>query len=785
MIRNQPPVPIDLPFQQQIALPQSYQHGANYGTHHDPVEDENSFDPLKVFWFLVHYRWLVGAFLLAGIVSGIVFSFLQTPLYRATANIEIQSATAKIIEDLEVVSQGNNARVYETAKVKLQSRDLVRRVIFKLNLAEKPDFLAPASSFSLGNLIGRIFGSSKSADVMKLSPQQREKLAIAIVRRNTTIKTLRNTSILSVTYSHANPQYAAEVANQLVQSFINQNIDKKSETSDLARKFIEAQVRDTKKKLQESEKALVDYAQRVGITVTGDDVSLISANIAEINKALSEAIQKRLAEERYNQQVLDGDAASLPEVFQSPSIQDTKQKIAELRATYQEKLGTLKPGFPEMRRLRAQINELSKQMNFEIAAIAKSVQIRYLQIQEKEKALRNELAKLEVNQSEFQEKNIQYTILKREVDSNRKQYDSLIGSLSQIGVGSEIKSSSASIIESAVVPGRPYSPNRLINIFAAIGLFGGLAIATIYFLELMNNTFSVPDQLEAELKIPVLGIVPKTEADDMLKEFESPTSALSEAYRTLRTSLQFTGVGEKLKTILVTSSEMSEGKTTTSYKLAADFAALGRRVLLIDADLRKPRMHRMFNTDNAFGLSNLLTNVIRTKNVSDVFRATDNPNITLLTSGTIPPNPADLLSSHKMGLTLHYCAKEFDLVIVDSPPIMGLSDTPILARQVDATLLVVSSKQITRKSAKTALGRLNSAGANIVGCAFTKFSVDSLDYNYAYRYMQYNYYAYEDTADPRAQLENHGKSDNDGEGFATKPLNAVFAFVNRVARKFG
>jgi len=544
-------------------------------------------------------------------------------------------------------------------------------------------------------------------------------------------------------------------------------------------------VRETKKNLQDSERKLVAYAQQAGITVTGDDVSLISSNIAEINKALSEAIQQRLTEERFNQQIKDGDQSSLPEVFASESIQTTKQKIAELRATYQEKLGTLKPGFPEMRRLNAQINELRKQVRFEVTAIAKSVKIRYKQIIEREKALKRELAGLEQKQSAFQKKNIQYTILKREVDSNRKQFDSLIDKLSEIGVGSEIKSSNISIIESATVPTSPFSPRRLANLIAALGLFGALAVATIYILELMNNTFSVPDQLETELKIPVLGITPKVNEDEIADGFNTPTSPLSEAHRTLRTSLQFTGVGEKFRSILVTSSEMSEGKTTTAFKLASDFAALGRKVLVIDADMRKPRMHRVFGTDNAFGLSNLLTNVIRSSNVTDLFRTTNNPNITLLTSGTVPPNPADILSSQKMGLTLHYCSKKFDLVIVDAPPIMGLSDAPILARQLDATLLVVSSKQVTRKSAKNALTRLQSAGANVVGCAFTKFAVDQLDYNYAYRYMQYNYYAYEDVPNDNKRLENHG---GNGQSIAAKTSqvkNYFSALIDRVSSRAG
>ena len=789
-MRELPPPMTGLPIEHQGAQLsgfQNYTYGVGNDPYRDPFEDENSFDPLKLFWFVIHYRWLIAAFILAGIVSGVVFTYLQTPMYRASAKLEILTAGARIFQDLEVTTQSSGRRAFETAREKMKSRDLARRVVFALNLTEKYDFLAPTPSFSLSNLVSRIFGKTNDTTIEELDAETREAMAVGIVRRNFSVKIVRNTSILNVVFSHAIPSYSSEVANQIVKSFIDQNVDKKSETSDLARQFIVEQVRETKEKLQASEKALVEYAQQAGITITGDDVSLISQNISDINKALSEAVQTRLAAELYNQQVVDGDAASLPEVFDSLSIQATKEKVAELNATYQEKLGTLKPGFPEMRRLKAQINELRKQMNAEVVSIGKSVKIRYVQAKEKEKSLKLELRKLEKSQTEFQQKNIKYTILKRDVDSSRTQYDSLIGKMNEIGVGAELKSTNASIVDYAIEPGSPYSPRLFRTLIAAIALFCAMAAAFIYLLELMNNTFAVPDQLESELKIPVLGILPFTADNEIAEAFNSPTSPLSEAYRTLRTSVQFTGTDDSAKTIMVTSAEPSEGKTITAFKLAEDFSALGRRVLVIDSDLRKPRMHRMFKTDNGIGLSNLLTNVVRSGDVADLFRKTQNPKITFLSAGTIPPNPSDILMSQKMGLTLHYCAKKYDLVIIDSPPVMGLSDAPIISRQVDATLLVIAAKQSTRKSVKNAIARLRSAGGNIVGCAFTKFAVNKLDYNYSYRYMQYNYYAYGDGDGDgkKKRLENDGGNGKALEDNSANPVGPVVAFFSRFARRFG
>lgn len=756
-----------------------YQEPA-FGYGHLPEEEEDSLDPLKLIWFVIHYRWLFAAFVLAGVVIGVLVTFLQTPLYRATTDVEVIIPSAKVIQDLELVSQSADLRAFETAREKMQSRDLARRVVFSLGLAEDEKFLAPTPSFSVMNLFNRIFNYSPTADLDDLDAETREGMAVGKVLKGLSVDLVRNTSILSVGYSHADPAYAAEVSRQIVRSYIDQNVDKSSETSDLTRQFIEEQVRETKAKLQTSEEALVEYAKQAGITLTGDDASLISENISKLNNSLGEALQNRLEAQAYVQQVEDGNAAALPEVFKSDSIQNTKQKVAELKASYQEKLTTLKPGFPEMRRLQSQITELQKQIDAEVAAIATAARIRFAQAEEKVSGLRDEIAKLEAQQAEFQDKNIQYTILRREVESNRSQYDSLISKLNEVGVGAELRTTNASIIDLAIRPTAPYSPSLKRNLALSLAMFLALAAALVYLLELMRNTFTVPDQVESELKIPVLGILPRTPEDALETEMADNKSGLSEAYRSLRTSIQFTGVGDTMHSLLVTSPEQSEGKSTTAYKLAHDFAALGKKVLVVDADMRKPRMHRLFKTDNSAGLSNVLSNVLRKGDVRSILHPTRHPNITLLAAGTIPPNPVELLMSQKMGMAVAQMAKSYDIVIIDAPPVLGLADAPVLSRLADATLLVVSSKQVTRKSAKHALERLRSASGNVVGAALSKFAIDKFDYNYAYRYTQYNYYGYDNAS---VEIEDHGTRASKGD-IAGKLARGGSDLIDRFKRRF-
>lgn len=745
-------------------------------------QEESSFELIKIFYYFLKHRWLILCFLLVGLIAGTLFTYLQTPKYRAFTQVEIITQGARVFQDFELLAQSDDKRAFETAKQKMLSRELARRVVFELDLANNAEFLAPTPVFSLGNIFTRVFGTTNKFDLNDLDAERRQDLATRIVKGNIGVSILRNTSILSVSYSHPSPKLARDVANQVTKSYIEQNVDKKSETSELARQFIVNQVQETKEKLQKSEKDLVDYAQSAGITVTGDEKSLIQRNISDINSALTEALQESLAARRAVQQVKDGNAGALPEVLESDSIQSTKIRIAERKAEYQQKLSTLKPAFPEMVRLRAEIREMEKQIRQEVGALSQSMLIKLEQAQLKESELRKNLAGLEEEQSAFQKKNIQYTILKREVDSNRTQYDNLIGKLNEVGIGSEIKSVNAAIIDRAILPGSPYSPKLSINLIFSVFAFMALAAAIVYVIELLSNTFATPDQIEEELKTPLLGIIPLV-ADP---QEALPTSPISEAYRTLRTSVQFTGSDKTLRTLMVTSSEPSEAKTTTVFKLAEGYAALGKSVLVIDSDLRKPRMHKVFDTENGMGLSNLLTNVIRQDNVVDIFRETSNPNISFLSAGTIPPNPTDLLMSNKMGLTLHFCSKKYDLVIIDSPPVMGLSDAPILSRLVDATLFVVSSKQVPRKSAKNAVSRLRAVGANLIGVAFTKFDINKIGYEYGYKYMQNNYYTYGEEQPQEKLLASTGSVDNldvDKWKGNASGSSKLFSFLNKITKK--
>lgn len=748
---------------------------------YEPHQREEGIDVLRLFLYVVHYRWLLATLVAVGLVGALAVTMMMTPRYRATAQLEVVMPSAKVFQDIEVTAESSDMRAFLTAREKLLNRSLAQRVVFALGLSERADFLFPRASFSPLNLLSRAFGITMGGDDLSdYTPEERARMAVDRLLKNLSVDLIPNTSLLSVTYSDQNPKYAYEIANQVAQSYIDQRVDQASDTSSQARKFIQEQVVQVKARLQKSEEQLVDYAKKEGITITGDSSSLIASNLTEINKALAAAIQESLDYGRLVQQIDNGQGASLEQVLKSEALDKLREKSAELNAEYQQKLTQFKPGFPEMQQLRSQISEITNQFNLGVRAITDSIRLKHQETLAKVDDLKAKLTELETAQAEYQDKNIQYTILKREVDSNRSQYDSLISKLNEVDVGSELKNQNAALADPAVLPPFPYSPRLVLNLAIGLLLALGLGAAVIYVLELLNNTFANPEQVEKELQLPILGIIPAVEDRDFAQAISDPKSGLSESYRSLRTSLQFSGEQGAPRVLLITSSEPSEGKSTTVYKLAEDFAGLGARVLVIDADLRKPSVHRIFKVDNIIGLSNVLTSTINKSDLPKLVKQAK-PNVSVITAGMIPPNPADLLSSQRMGLLLQRLAKTYDIVLIDAPPIIGLSDAPILSRLAEATLVVVSFNQVTRKAARAALKRIRAAGANVAGAAFTKFAVGKLDYNYSYKYLSYHY----NYGDDMPKIEDKVKEGAAPEHAKTWSFAAVSGRLRRHLRDLG
>jgi capsular exopolysaccharide synthesis family protein len=731
-----------------------------------PSEDEpgESFDPVKLFWIAVRYRWLIAIILAVSIVLGVVTTMMQSPKYAASARIEVMVPTARILEEMDVVGPPTDMRTIETAKEKLKSRDLARRVVLELNLANNAGFLFPLPDFSFANILARVFGTPPRPSLEQHELADREHLAINILLANLSATLQRGTSLIEVRYADGNPALAHAVANQVVRSYMDQQVDRTIETSELARQFIDEQVAETKRQLEEAEAALVAYVKEQQLSGGGDDGSLISASITAINEALGKAVQARLENERLLAQIDAGRAAQLKAVLDNEAIGATRAKLGELRARYEQDLFVYKADFPAMRQLAGQIAEVEQQLADEIDVIVGSIRLAYEASLQEEADLAKKLGELEAEQVAFRDKNIQYTILKREAESYRTQYESLVSKRNEIGVVSDLRRANVEVVDFAVEPVSPFEPSLMRSLLMFVGAALALSVAVIYVLELLNNKFSVPEQVESELRLPVLGIIPKAEGSKLTEALNNSRSAISEAYRSLRTSLQFAGTDGAPRSLLITSSEPGETKSTTAQKLAEEFAAIGNRVLIIDCDLRRPSLHRMFKVDNTMGLSNLLTNTVAQEDIQRLFHhSITHPNLSFLATGPMVPNPADLLSSPRMGAILHACMKTYAIVIMDGPPVIGISDALILSRLAESTLLVVAAHRTARKSARATLKRLQTAGGHMVGAMLGMLDVEKIEYSYSYRYMYEGYYAYGAEEGTPALEERKGGEHKTGE----------------------
>ncbi|HJQ15648.1 MAG TPA: polysaccharide biosynthesis tyrosine autokinase [Allosphingosinicella sp.] len=677
---------------------------------------------IATIWRIVsEWRWLVLGFIGVALAGAIIVSLLTTPQFRAVATLEINPPQVEIMQNQKgqaIVPNDNN--FLATQYGLLRSRTLAERVVQQLNLASNPDFL------------------NSDAD-----RSTREKIAAGILTSNFAVEPVPTSRLVKISYSSPSPDLAARIANSFADSFINTNLERRYQASSYAREFLQNQISKVKNELEKSERLLVAYAQQQGIINTaksepeggrgGDADSLTGASLVSINEALAGAQTKRIvAEQAYRQALSVGNTS---DVTQGTSPLRTTR--AQLEAEYQQKLSSFKPDYPDMVRLKAQIEGLDKQIARESGTLTSSriatALADYRAAAASERELQVRVNQLKGDVLDLRGRSIRYTILQREVDTNRSLYDALLQRYKEIGVAGGIGTNQVSVVDRAEAPGWPYKPNLSFNLAVGLllGVIGGVGAAIA--LEFVNDTVKTPDDVRDKLGLASLGVIPRKQGQNSLaEELSDQSSEISEAYFSLRTSLQFSTDSGAPKSLLITSTRPAEGKSSTTLALAQNFARLGNRVLLIDADLRKPAFTT--GSEPSEGLSKLLTN-------QDALRAhvlkTQFENLWLVPCGPLPPNPAELLASPRLRALINEAASHFDMVIVDGPPVLGLADAPLLSGACRATLLVVESGKTRTPAVIDAINRLRSAGSHIIGAVLTKYR--HRVGNYGYNYEPYRY----------------------------------------------
>src|SRR6185369_1460218 len=599
----------------------------------------------------------------------------------------------------------------------LTSKSVAERTAQELNLGNNPDLVPQRGDAS-----------------------SRLRQATGVVQKNLKADVPKEGQLIKFSFDSASPQVAAMVANGVAESFINTSLQRRYEASAYARKFLERQIAKTRGDLEKSERSLVAYAQAQGIinTAMGSDGkpsttdagSPQAESLMALNKALADATARRVAAEG----AYRGALASGPTADVTASTQALRQQRATLQAEYQQKREFMKPEHPEMQSIQAQISELDKQIARESSQMAASRNNSLLQefrgALSAEQALQARVGGLKGAVLNLRGRSIQYNILQRDVDTNRSLYDALLQRYKEIGVAGGIGTAPVSIVDRADTPSLPFKPNLMLNLL--LGLVGGLVagIGSAVGLEFVNDTIKTREDVRDKLGLACLGAVPKTSAKDaFIEDLKNPASVVSEAYSAVVAALRFSTESGMPKILLVTSTQPGEGKSSTALALAQNFARRGKNVVLVDSDLRKPAFK---TSSEKIGLTKLLTNDER---IGHHVVETQHENLKLLPSGPIPPNPADLLSTGRFRAILNEAAEQFDVVIIDGPPTLGLADAPLLAASAGHVMFVVESGKTRTRAAIEALNRIEATGAHIVGATLTK----SIDSGGGYGYKRYGY----------------------------------------------
>lgn len=685
----------------------------------EPVEHALSYH--EVWRTLVKWRWLTLGMTVGMIAIAAIVTFATTKVYRASSRLEIASEEMKLVNtDQSTTDSVQMARpdYLRTQYGLLESSSLAQTVARSLNLLATPGFGAA--------------GNGEQRD-----PDRALRASVDRLQNNLHITPVVESRLVDVMYDDPDPVRAALIANAFASNFMAMNIDRKLDSTAVTRDMLGKRLADVKTKLEESERAATEYARQAGIVELGgtggakDDgsdapSSLSASSLVQVNTALTQAQQDALAaKQRYQQSTI----SDVTETLNSPNIQALSGQRAQLSAEYEEKLNLFKPDYPEMVQMRARITALDADIAKETGRVRNALRADYGAAQSRERALGSRVRQLTSSVQELSERSIRYNILRREVDTNRQLYDGLLQHFKEVGVADDIGASNVAIVDRADAPTAPIRPNALFNLGlgAVIGLLFGLIAA--FTAEFMDDSIKTPEDIPNKLKLSLLGAVPKlTRGATLVSELGDPLSGVSEAYFSVRTALEFGTNRGAPKTMLLTSVRPAEGKSSSCFAIAQAFARLGHSVLLIDADLRKPSLIAV-SADSA-GLSNLLTGA---EDYEAAIYPTNIDNLSLMPSGPIPPNPAELLAGSRIAELFALLTARFDYLIIDAPPVMGLADAPLISSLCEATIFVTEAGT-RRLAARSAIQRLLAADAQIVGGLLTKFSSRSQGYGYGYGY---------------------------------------------------
>lgn len=712
-----------------------------------PAVDVEKNSVREYFRIIRRHKWIVLATLVVLVTIVTIGTMLTKPVYRAEAKLEIGRETERVAQGRQILELESasvfNPFFLQTQVDILHSRDLARRVIQKLNLSENDEF------------------KLKNAD--KIAENEREVRLVNAFQARYDVSVGRQTKVVSLTFDSYNPKLAAEVANAISSEYIVWSMESRLQGVSSAKDFLAKRVQEAEAALRDAENEQQQYLAAHRIISVEDKGDITLARTVELNRQLTDLEnERRTAEANYNRSK-EVPADELPQVINDVTVQNIarelskkKQELANLSAKYQAT-------YPAVKQVQEEVKQLETQLSEQKAKIVKNIETQFQVARKREEDLKTSFGQSRNEAIQQNRESSELGLLKQKIETNRKNYEDLQGRLRQAEVESDFRPSNIRRVQDAEIPIAPVKPNKILNIGLSMLIGLALGIGLAFFLEYLNNTINTAEDVERIVQLPALGGIPSlqslaknkmlgvnangngngkkstalTAVSNELLSGHDPLSSFAESYRALRTSLLLSSAEHAPRTMLITSSHPAEGKTTIVANTAISLAQTGARVLVLDADMRRPRCHKILSTKNDSGLSTYLS---RDVSVDKVIIPHDIPNLFVMPAGPVPPNPSELLSSIKLRYLVAELQDRFDHIIIDSPPVIHVTDALIISPHVDGVVIVVKSNHTPREAVQRAKQALADVNAKIFGVVLNCIDLNTESYYYNYKYAYYHSY---------------------------------------------
>ena len=725
-------------------------------------EEVHLRDYLRV---ILKRRWMIATVFLVLVTTVTISNLNMDPVYRATTQILIDKENPNVVNIEEVV--GINAAdrdYYQTQYEILKSKSLALKVIKDLDLKNSPEFTPKDGGFSLMGTISSsmkyvlewikgITSSAENPADKNFNPDHEYNEIIEAYLGRLNVSPIRNSRLVDVSFEGGDPEIVARIANTHAKLYTQSGLERKYSASEDAIAWLNLRIKEEAKILKEKETDIQKFREKEGLAAVDfeDRQGIIIQSLNDLNAALIQATTERLKKEnlfyeltRLSQQ--PEMVESMPAIASNQVIQELKSQYVELTGEYYNLSNKYGKEHPKMVRLSAAMKGIKEKIAQEVKKTLQSVEAEYRLALAEEKSIRQAMEEKKREALALNAKQIEYNSLKRDMETSRSLYESLLKRAKEAGLTEGLKATNIVVVDPARIPDHPVKPKKARNILLAIIVGLTLGVGLAFFFEYLDNTINTPDELERYFKVPFLGVVSKFKADAPGEEIivhSNPKSNVAEGFRTIRTNLLFSSPDVEKKHILITSPLPRDGKTLQAANIAVSFAQMGKKVLLIDADMRKPRIHEIFNLERSPGLSEYLAGK------ESGPQSTGITGLEVFTSGRTSPNPAELLGSKRMKELLGSgrARDDFDMVIIDSPPVLSVADAAILSVVSDGVVLVVNAGSTPRPAIQRAIQQLSDVEAKLIGCVLNNMDFKKESYYYSYyRYKKYydHYYGEEE-----------------------------------------